>query len=136
MWGGDDARESAEIYEVHENMGLPPKEAFIFYSCSGMIEGEVKNWGNVALSLGNGEAIHAWDQVRIDNYLEIENLTPARGWTRPKFTGWAPVERILARVQKKQWDYLSLNGRLLLLYFFRLVAGLSGTGFGFRAGYG
>jgi len=65
--GGDDARESANIYEAHKNIGIPPKGAFVFYSCSGMVEGEVKNWGHVALSLGNGDAIHAWDKVRIDN---------------------------------------------------------------------
>jgi hypothetical protein len=104
MWGGDDARESAELYEVHKNMGSPPKGAFIFYYCSGLVEGELKNWGHLALSLGNADAIHAWDKVRIDNYLEIENLKPAPGWTQPKFIGWAPVERVLTGIQKKQWD--------------------------------
>ncbi|MNI49744.1 hypothetical protein D3C73_1043690 [compost metagenome] len=104
MWGGDDARESAEIYGVYDNNGLPPIGSFVFYSCSGMVAGELKNWGHVALSLGNGDAIHAWDKVRIDNYLEIENLTPAPSWTLPKFIGWAPVERILTGIQNKQWD--------------------------------
>ncbi|WP_282943003.1 hypothetical protein [Paenibacillus sp. RC67] len=64
-----------------------------------MVEGEVKNWGHVALSLENGDAIHAWDRVRIDNYLEIESLKPAPGWTQPKVIGWAPVERILAGIR-------------------------------------
>ncbi|WP_223192382.1 NlpC/P60 family protein [Paenibacillus sedimenti] len=104
MWGGSDANESAELYEVHANMGFPPKGAFVFYSCSGLVEGELKNWGHVGLSLGNGDAIHAWDKVRIDNYLEIESLAPAQGWTQPKFIGWAPVERILAGAHKKHWE--------------------------------
>lgn len=104
MWGDDNARESAEMYEAHKNTGLPPKGAFVFYSCSGVIEGVHKDWGHVALSLGNGDTIHSWDKVRIDNYLEIQSLEPARGWTQPNFIGWAPVERILKDIQKKQWD--------------------------------
>jgi len=104
MWGGADAQESAELYEAHKHIGFPPKGTFVFYSCSGMVEGEIKNWGHVGLSLGNGDVIHAWDKVRIDNYLEIESLTPAPGWSQPKLIGWAPVERILTGIQKKHWD--------------------------------
>jgi hypothetical protein len=104
MWGGDDARESAELYEVHKNIGIPPKGAFVFYSCSGLVEGEIKNWGHVGLSLENGDVLHAWDKVKVNNYLEIENLKPAQGWTQPKFIGWAPVERILKGTQKRHWE--------------------------------
>jgi hypothetical protein len=103
MWGGSDARESAELYEAHKNTGNPPVGAFVFYSCSGMVEGELKHWGHVTLALGNGEAIHAWDKVRIDHYLEICLLQAAPGWTKPEFIGWAPVQRVLAGQQKKNW---------------------------------
>ncbi|MBY3626183.1 hypothetical protein HGO21_42785 [Acinetobacter sp. CUI P1] len=102
MWGGSDAQESADLYEAHKNIGNPPAGAFVFYSCSGMVEGELKHWGHVALALGNGEAIHAWDKVRIDHYLEICHLQAAPGWTKPEFIGWAPVQRVLAGMQKKQ----------------------------------
>lgn len=104
MWGGDDARESAELYEAHKHTGPPPAGAFIFYSCSGLVEGELKDWGHVALALENGEAIHAWDKVRIDHHLDICQLQPAPGWTKPEFIGWAPVQRILAGMEPKQWD--------------------------------
>lgn len=95
IFGGDSARESAELYEVHNNMGLPPAGAFVFYSCSGLVEGEVMDWGHCGLSLGDGNVIHAWDKVRIDGYLEVEKLSPAPGWSQPVFIGWAPLEQIL-----------------------------------------
>lgn len=104
MWGGSDARESAELYDAHKNTGAPPAGAFVFYACSGLVDGELKDWGHVALALGNGEAIHAWDIVRIDHYMEICHLQAAPGWSQPELIGWAPVERVLAGIQKKQWD--------------------------------
>lgn len=104
MWEGSDARESAELYDAHKNTGAPPAGAFVFYTCSGLVDGELKDWGHVALALGNGEAIHAWDKVRIDHYMEICHLQAAPGWSQPELIGWAPVERVLAGIQKKQWD--------------------------------
>lgn len=92
MWGGSDARESAELYDAHKNTGAPPAGAFVFYTCSGLVDGELKDWGHVALALGNGEAIHAWDKVRIDHYMEICHLQVAPGWSQPELIGWAPVE--------------------------------------------
>jgi hypothetical protein len=44
--------------------------------------------------------IHAWDKVRIDNYLEVEKLVPAPGWTKPQYISWAPVERIFQGYRK------------------------------------
>jgi hypothetical protein len=35
IWGGSDARESAELYEAHKNRGNPPVGAFIFYGRGG-----------------------------------------------------------------------------------------------------
>jgi hypothetical protein len=104
MWGGSDARESAELYDAHKNTGAPPAGAFVFYACSWLVDGELKDWGHVALAFGNGEAIHAWDIVRIDHYMEICHLQAAPGWSQPELIGWAPVERVLAGIQKKQWD--------------------------------
>lgn len=39
--------------------------------------------------------IHAWDQVRIDNYLAMETLTALTG-DHPKYLGWVPISRVLA----------------------------------------
>lgn len=55
----------------------------------------------MALHIGNGNIIHAWDNVRIDNYLDVENLSPAPGWTKLKYIGWVLVERIFQGYIKK-----------------------------------
>ncbi|MBT2291080.1 GNAT family N-acetyltransferase [Paenibacillus albidus] len=104
MFGGDTAAESAELYEAHKNRGIPPKGSFVFYSCSGLVEGVLRHWGHVGLALDHGEVIHAWDKVRIDSYLEIERLTPAPGWSRPVIIGWVPVEHLLAGSRVREWE--------------------------------
>lgn len=95
IFGGYTAKESADRYKAYEHIDIPPEGAFVFYDCSGPINDEYKNWGHVGLSIGNGEVIHAWDRVRIDNYLEMENLVTAPGWGKPKYIGWVPLERIM-----------------------------------------
>lgn len=81
IFGGDCARESAEMYRASERGGVPPKGAFVFYDCQGVYEGQPVNWGHCGLSLGDGKVIHAWDVVRVDDYLDVEKLTPAPHWT-------------------------------------------------------
>jgi hypothetical protein len=44
--------------------------------------------------------IHALDTVRMDHYLDVQNLTLAPGWSQPQFIGWAPIERIFAGYRK------------------------------------
>lgn len=80
---------------------MPPKGTFVFYDCLGVINGERKNWGHVGLSIGNGEVIHAWDIVRINNYLDVEKLTSAPGWEKPKFIGWVSLDRIMLGFKRK-----------------------------------
>lgn len=104
VFGGDYAAESAEIYEAWRNTSEPPKGAFVFYDANGVINGEVKNWGHVALCIGAGKVVHAWDKVRIENYLEIENLKGAPGWTKPVYKGWVPVERVLEGFIYRDWN--------------------------------
>lgn len=95
IFGGNWAEESAELYGAGDNTGQPPRGAFVFYHCLGQIDGEIKDWGHGGLSLGEGLVIHAWDRVRVDGYLDIENLAPAPGWTRPEYIGWVPIEIVL-----------------------------------------
>jgi cell wall-associated NlpC family hydrolase len=95
IFGGSTATESAEEYGVQAQPPLPPAGAFAFYSCSGPIEGVVKDWGHVGLSCGDGQVIHAWDRVRVDDYLAIERLRGAPGWTAPRYIGWVPVARFM-----------------------------------------
>jgi len=93
--GYSTAKESAEAYDAQENIGLPPRGAYAFYDCWGTIEGKRRNWGHVGLSMGDGRVIHAWDRVRVDQYLDIQDLDAGPGWTRPEYIGWAPVSLVL-----------------------------------------
>lgn len=101
IFGGSSAKESAVAYEAHIHTDIPPKGTFVFYDCLGVIDGEYENWGHVGLCLGDGLIIHAWDKVRIDNYLDVENLSAAPGWTAPRFIGWVSLERIMMGFQNK-----------------------------------
>ena len=103
MFGGSTAKESADAYDVHDDAGQPPPlGAFVFYDCYGSLHGEYKNWGHVGLCVGQEQVIHAWNQVRQDHYLDVQNLTPAPGWRKPQYIGWTPVERFLAGYRKKE----------------------------------
>lgn len=56
--------------------------------------GERKGRGHCDISFGDGRVIHAWDMVRIDDYLAIERLTALTG-DHPKYLGWVPLESVL-----------------------------------------
>lgn len=95
IFGGSSAKESADQYEVQPSSSIPPRGAFVFYDCSGPLNGMEKNWGHVGLSYGDGKVIHGWDQVREDAYRAVEQLPVPPGWTNPRYIGWVSVERIL-----------------------------------------
>ena len=101
IFGGSSAQESADEYGAAQNRGEPPLGAFVFYACAGPVGDEIKNWGHVGLCIGEGKVIHAWDKVRIEHYLDVQNLPPAPGWTPPRFSGWSPIERIFVGYRKK-----------------------------------
>jgi hypothetical protein len=94
IYGGSSAQESADEYGAAQNRGEPPIGAFVFYECAGPVGDEIKNWGHVGLCIGAGKVIHALDTVRTDHYLDVQDLTPAPGWTKPQYLGWTPIERI------------------------------------------
>lgn len=96
IFGGDSAKESFEMYKDAALDGLPEKGAFLFYDCLCLSEDGLEDWGHCGISLGDGKVIHAWDEVRIDDYMEIEKLTSLAG-THPKYLGWIPLERVLAQ---------------------------------------
>ena len=93
--GYDSAGEAAEGYGAAENLGRPPRGALVFYECHGTIDGLRRNWGHVGIALGDGRIIHAWGTVRTDDYLKVEDLAPALGWTVPLYVGWSPAEAII-----------------------------------------
>lgn len=90
---GCTAREAADAYGWQP--GNAPRGSYVFFDCSGPIRGDVRNWGHIGLSLGDGRIIHAWDVVRINTIRDVEDLLPAPGWTAPVYLGWAPAEQIL-----------------------------------------
>lgn len=94
MFGGSTAKESAEMYGTHIET-KPKRGDFVFYNATGPINGTSKNWGHVGLCLGNDQIIHTWDTIRIDNYLDVESLQNAPGWSNPEYIGWVSPEVFL-----------------------------------------
>ena len=94
VFGGDSAKESCELYKDALQGGVPERGAFVFYDCLCPSENGPVNWGHSGVSLGDGRVIHAWDKVRIDDYLAIEKLTALTG-DHPEYLGWVALERIL-----------------------------------------
>lgn len=103
VFGGDSAAESAAMFGAIKNTGSPPAGSFAFYQTTGRISGVRAEWGHVGLAVGDGRVIHAWDRVRSDHYREIERLTPAAGWTSPRWLGWVPLDTILATARPRRW---------------------------------
>ncbi len=101
IFGGSSAKESADMYAAAQNASEPQVGAFLFYDCFGTLDGEYQNWGHVGLYIGAGKVIHAWDKVRMDHYLDVQDLTPAPGWTQPQYLGWTPIERIFVGYRQK-----------------------------------
>ena len=101
IFGGSSAQESADEYGAAQNRGEPPIGAFVFYACEGPVGDEIKDWGHVGLCIGEGKVIHAANTVRTDHYLDVQDLTLASGWTKPRFIGWTPIERIFVGYRKK-----------------------------------
>ena len=96
VFGGDSAKESCELYRDALRDGVPQRGAFVFYDCMCTGENGPVNWGHCGISLGDGRVIHAWDKVRIDDYLAIEKLTALTG-DHPEYLGWVPLERVLSQ---------------------------------------
>ena len=98
IFGGDSAKESASLYADAMRQGEPERGALVFYDCLCPGENGPVNWGHCGVSLGDGRVIHAWDRVRIDDYLAIEKLTSLIG-DHPKYLGWVALERVLNQKQ-------------------------------------
>lgn len=94
IFGGDSAKESCDLYKDSLRKDTPEIGSFVFYDCLCKTEEGLFEYGHCGISLGNGEIIHAWDKVRIDNYLDIEKLVSTAG-KHPKYLGWVPIERVL-----------------------------------------
>ena len=94
VFGGDSAKDSCELYKDALQGGVPERGAFVFYDCLCPGESGLVNWGHCGISLGDSRVIHAWDIVRIDDYLAIEKMTALTG-DHPEYLGWVALERVL-----------------------------------------
>ena len=94
IFGGDSAKDSCEMYKDALQSGTPERGSFVFYDCLYLSENGPVNWGHCGIGLDDGRVIHAWDMVRIDDYMEIEKLTALTG-DHPKYLGWVALERVL-----------------------------------------
>jgi hypothetical protein len=101
IFGGSTAKESADGYEAANHAGPPEPGAYVFYDSFGTLNNDYKNWGHVGLHVGEGVVIHAWNRIRSDDYLELQSLIPAPGWTKLQYIGWAPVKRILRDCRRR-----------------------------------
>lgn len=103
VFGGDDAAESSRLYGADAAEGEPSLGAFVFYESVGEWFGDRRDWGHVGLSLGDGRVVHAWDVVRVDDYRELVEMTPAPGWEPLSYVGWTPLERVLEGSRPRDW---------------------------------
>ena len=94
IFGGDCAKESCNMYYDAIQFGEPERGAFAFYDCLCQSEDGIVNWGHCGISLGEGQVIHAWATVRVDNFQQIEQLISPVG-EHPRYIGWVPLERVL-----------------------------------------
>ena len=97
LFGGDCAKASAALYQDGMRESVPEAGAFVFYDCTGTADGQTLDWGHCGLCIAHGQVVHAWNQVRVDDYLAVTQLSPAAGWTTPRYIGWVPLERVLAQ---------------------------------------
>lgn len=101
IFGGDTAKESADLYADSISTGEPPRGSFVFYDCKGEIDGVSNNWGHVGFAINDGKIIHSWGHIRVDNYLDVEKLEGSDTWESPSYIGWVPLERVLIGYRKK-----------------------------------
>ncbi|GAA1823192.1 NlpC/P60 family protein [Agromyces salentinus] len=104
IFGGDDAAESARLYDAGRTSGEPGPGDLVFYESVGELFGSRRDWGHVGLGLGGGEVIHAWDEVRIDDYRSLGALAPAAGWEPLRLLGRVPLARVLEGSRVRAWS--------------------------------
>lgn len=96
IFGGDSARESFEMYRDAIQTGVPERGAFVFYDCLCPGPDGPMNWGHCGICSGDGQVIHSWDCVRVDDYRHVETMQTLVG-DYPRYCGWVPIDRVLAQ---------------------------------------
>ncbi|MBR3461918.1 MAG: hypothetical protein IKH20_04510 [Clostridiales bacterium] len=97
-FSGENPKESADLYSDDMRDGVPERGAFVFYDCyEPNVEG-LFNVGHCGIYIGEGDIIHAWDTVRIDEYMSVEALKTPHGFN-PRYIGWVPLSKVLEQKQ-------------------------------------
>jgi cell wall-associated NlpC family hydrolase len=106
VFGAGSAAESAALYGTRAYVAAapPPAGAFVFYACGGPVDGVHRDWGHVALAVGDGRVVHALDHVRVDDAVAIESMSLGPRWTLPRLIGWTSPERILEGHVPRDWS--------------------------------
>ena len=94
IFGGNSAKESATLYQEAIHTGRPERGTFVFYDCLCLDQGKLMNYGHCGICIDEGRIIHAWDQIRIDDYLALEKLT-ANSNDHPRYLGYVPIEYVM-----------------------------------------
>jgi hypothetical protein len=90
------AKYVAEFLNAKIGTSIPPRGAWMFYDWTGWVDlnnngvkdsGEIRNWGHVGISLGDGHVIHALGKVQINSIQEMEEITIQS--EKLKYVGWA-----------------------------------------------
>lgn len=95
VFGGDSAKESFLLYRDALRTDAPEYGTIVFYDCLCHTKEGIMDWGHCGIVMEDGNVIHAWDKVRIDPYMDVEQLS-ASG-EHPRYLGWIPLERVLAQ---------------------------------------
>lgn len=93
VFGGDSAKESYLLYRDALHTGTPERGSVVFYDCLCHTREGIMDWGHCGIALEDGRVIHAWDQVRIDPFMAVEELSSFG--EHPRYLGWVPLERVL-----------------------------------------
>jgi len=90
------AKYVAEFLNTKIGTKIPPRGAWMFYDWTGWIDlnengvkdsGEIRNWGHVGISLGDGNVIHALGKVQTNSAEEMEEIS-IQG-EKLRYIGWA-----------------------------------------------
>ena len=105
VFGEASAAEAAAAFDLtrYETARPPVAGSLVFFAGGGPLHGVDREWGHVGIALGDGRVVHAWDEVRIDDALEIPRLHPAPGWSSARLIGWTSAEQLLRGHRPRDW---------------------------------
>ena len=99
VFADEDIEELYDLYKDRLHQGRPERGTIVFYDCRTLNEEGSVSWGHCGIGLRDGKVIHSLDAVRIDDHLEIEDMT-APDRNNPKYLGWLTIETLLKKKEQ------------------------------------